>query len=1028
MKTLFHIRITAIFFLILIPLIYLYGYFRELEQKYETVSFELIKEQLLGEMNNFQEDLKPKTHIETAFKDLEKNFKFPNFSDTQYTYSYDENNKPNFIGKGFINYAKAFLKEKYGFEPMIFVCSGYDLTNIDIDDNNSILKGKDDKNRFLYSCIGSILFRFLENSALNFNGYKPLLPSSENIFKRENINIINYNKIYKDKLKKEIVDFKNSFTLEIIKKISIFYKEIGKSNNCISFFSNNFGNNDIYQYYNVFINTDKNRNNILGLYYVLVKSSDILINKILYTACKNSNLSKIKRNISKKEVSKPTWDYSENKIRFYSPFPFYFYNFVQEHKESDKKSCENYLLYLKNHSLELSIDKSETNNYYTKYKEYTIIAICIIILGLTIYIFNIFLNFIKVNLSLTFKVKIIVLVAVIIPMTGLFIILNLTLKNEEKIIITNIENKINERMTLLEKIKDDVVDNLTFDMLKHKKIISDAYFKYKPDYFIKRFSKNGAKIQKDSEALNLLIRIFKSDINSIYNNIAYAIILDRNGKNICFSSENSYGETVHFKKLINLYRIMSDMHLLDNNTSENQNNSNQNLKYSSITEVYFENHNSHNILAKEGYLIQSESLTLKDKIVYQLLTPEKNPNLPRALVYSFLNMRDIMAYRFNTLLLENYNNLLEQNLENAQVKYALFERNASEFREKIHQPDVYPFKNLQLEAVRKAIGKERSGSEIKEDDNYYYLINWRYYRDNPSIIVSAALITKTKMIFINGKIITLFLLFYSIIAVVFLSDFFSGALLEPINSFSKFLNYISIGHLNVKINMNSGDEMEELSDSFNKMSVGLCEREKLKRFVSDKLFTSLENPTDKKITRAKVTVLSSDIRSFTTISEKNSPEAVVSLLNDYFTLMEKSIIKYGGSIEKIVGDAISAAFYEEKNKDYVLNACKAALEMREQLSNFNKERISKGLFSIENGIGLATGEVMIGFAGKKARRREFLLIGDILKTAENLESMTKKAISSKVFIDEPTYECVKNKIELCSENKESEIFYRELKL
>ena len=69
MKASFHLRITAIFFLILIPLIYLYGYFRELEHKNEKVSYELIKEQILGEMNNFQEDLKPSIHIETAFKD-----------------------------------------------------------------------------------------------------------------------------------------------------------------------------------------------------------------------------------------------------------------------------------------------------------------------------------------------------------------------------------------------------------------------------------------------------------------------------------------------------------------------------------------------------------------------------------------------------------------------------------------------------------------------------------------------------------------------------------------------------------------------------------------------------------------------------------------------------------------------------------------------------------------------------------------------------------------------------------------------
>ncbi len=144
--------------------------------------------------------------------------------------------------------------------------------------------------------------------------------------------------------------------------------------------------------------------------------------------------------------------------------------------------------------------------------------------------------------------------------------------------------------------------------------------------------------------------------------------------------------------------------------------------------------------------------------------------------------------------------------------------------------------------------------------------------------------------------------------------------------------------------------------------------------------------------------------------------------------MEESIVKYGGSIEKIVGDAISAAFYEDKNPEYALNACKAALEMRESLKRFNEERKSKGLFTIENGIGLASGSVMIGFAGVKARRREFLLMGNIIKSAESLEAMTKQAVSSKVFVDKQTYDFVNDKVNFCPENTESETFYREILL
>ena len=95
------------------------------------------------------------------------------------------------------------------------------------------------------------------------------------------------------------------------------------------------------------------------------------------------------------------------------------------------------------------------------------------------------------------------------------------------------------------------------------------------------------------------------------------------------------------------------------------------------------------------------------------------------------------------------------------------------------------------------------------------------------------------------------------------------------------------------------------------MTQGLLQREKMKRFVSDKLFESIESDEkslDKATSLQEIAVLSCDIRSFTTISEKYSPEEVVRLLNDYLTEMEKSINTYGGSIEKIVGDAIISSF------------------------------------------------------------------------------------------------------------------------
>ncbi len=76
--------------------------------------------------------------------------------------------------------------------------------------------------------------------------------------------------------------------------------------------------------------------------------------------------------------------------------------------------------------------------------------------------------------------------------------------------------------------------------------------------------------------------------------------------------------------------------------------------------------------------------------------------------------------------------------------------------------------------------------------------------------------------------------------------------------------------------------------------------------------------------------------------------------------------------------------------------------MRQRLKKFNEVRQKNNLFTIENGIGLATGSILTGFAGKSSRKREFVLIGNVIHSAEYLESCTKQGQFSKVYIDDAT--------------------------
>lgn len=257
------------------------------------------------------------------------------------------------------------------------------------------------------------------------------------------------------------------------------------------------------------------------------------------------------------------------------------------------------------------------------------------------------------------------------------------------------------------------------------------------------------------------------------------------------------------------------------------------------------------------------------------------------------------------------------------------------------------------------------------------------------------------------------LLLYAILAVILISDVLADIFLAPVNAMLSFVNRLAQNDLGAKIEIKSGDEFEELGNSFNQMSEGLRQREKMRRFVSDRLFSSIESDGDKtRPTKTCLSVLSSDIRSFTTLSEQYPPEDIVSLLNDYFTSMEEAISQHSGSIEKIVGDAITAAFYPAPHlPEPAIRACRAALAMRQHLQLFNQLRAKENKFTIETGIGIASGEAVMGFAAGQARKREFVLIGEVMHRAEDLEAQTKHGKTSRIFIDSASAELSDMRVE-----------------
>lgn len=161
----------------------------------------------------------------------------------------------------------------------------------------------------------------------------------------------------------------------------------------------------------------------------------------------------------------------------------------------------------------------------------------------------------------------------------------------------------------------------------------------------------------------------------------------------------------------------------------------------------------------------------------------------------------------------------------------------------------------------------------------------------------------------------------------------------------------------------------------------------LDKRIVDELVTGDASQMMKSQSR-EITVLFSDIRGFTTLSEKRSAEAVLTLLNQYFSKQVQVIFKHGGTVDKFIGDAIMAFWGAPvDDPDHARNAVAAALDMADALEIFKSE-IEDSDTAFDIGIGIHTGPAVVGFIGFE-QRMEYTCIGDTVNLASRIEGQTK---------------------------------------
>lgn len=208
---------------------------------------------------------------------------------------------------------------------------------------------------------------------------------------------------------------------------------------------------------------------------------------------------------------------------------------------------------------------------------------------------------------------------------------------------------------------------------------------------------------------------------------------------------------------------------------------------------------------------------------------------------------------------------------------------------------------------------------------------------------------------------------------------------KPLDSLEEGIQIVSRGELRRLVPVRYDDEIGRLTSAFNQMILSLREKLLMEKYLSQSTVLNIKEHRD--VTQLKlggerkyVTALFSDARGFTALAEKMSPEEVVSLMNIYLNLQTTVIHQWGGIVDKFVGDEVMAIF---EGRGMEINAVRAAVEIQNFCKALNTARTAGGERTICVGIGLNSGEVVMGNMGSE-EHMDYTVIGDSINVAARL--------------------------------------------
>jgi adenylate cyclase len=260
----------------------------------------------------------------------------------------------------------------------------------------------------------------------------------------------------------------------------------------------------------------------------------------------------------------------------------------------------------------------------------------------------------------------------------------------------------------------------------------------------------------------------------------------------------------------------------------------------------------------------------------------------------------------------------------------------------------------------------------------------------------------------------------SIIVIVVLVRFISGRMVRAVKEISRAAEGVARRDYGSPLPPRGDDEMGQLIRSFNKMVEGLKERDFIEstfgRYVDQEIARELlKRPEAARLggQKRQVSILISDLRNFTPLSESLSPEQTIHLLNHYFSHMIDAVQRHKGIIVDFFGDSL-LVFFDPMENDLAVSAHRAlscGLDMQKELLQHNKDNEAQGLPELEMGIGLNVGEVVVGNIGSTTRTK-YGIVGSAVNMTHRIQAV---ATAGEVVLSQSAYELLAERVSVISQ-------------